>query len=79
MPGSIQCGNDVLRKKSRETTVEGEVNATRVQGKPTFLPGETCHKVGSPPCLSKQIEVTGVSRSHSTEKSWVGLNKEKRG
>jgi len=44
-----------------------------------FLPGETCYHAARQPCLRKQIEVIGVSRSHSTEKkeSREGLNNEK--
>jgi hypothetical protein len=55
---------------------------TNAQGKSTFLPGETCYQAGKQPCLRKQAEVTGVSRSHSTEKRKKkkyreGLNNEK--
>lgn len=56
-----------------------EVNATSVQGKSTFLPGETCYRAERQPCLRKRAEVIGVSRSHSTEKKKYreGLNNEK--
>jgi hypothetical protein len=60
------------------------VNVTNAQGKSTFLPGETCYQAEEQPCLQKQAEVTGVSRSHSTEekkkkkkKYREGLNNEK--
>jgi hypothetical protein len=50
-----------------------------VQGKSTFLPGETCYQAVRQPCLGKQAEVTGVSRSHSTGSFFFreGLNNEK--
>jgi RNA-directed DNA polymerase len=42
-----------------------------------FLPGETCYQAERQPCPRGQIEMTGVSRGHSTGVFREGLNSER--
>jgi hypothetical protein len=54
------------------------VNLASAQGKPMFLPGETCYRAEKQPCSREQIEIAGVSRGHSTVFFLrEGLNNEK--
>jgi hypothetical protein len=76
---AIQVRRVGTKQRSLKQSRTWGVNKPDAQRKSTFLPGETCYQAERQPCLRKQAEVTGVSRSHSTEgkKSREGLNNEK--
>ena len=65
---AIQVRRVGTRQRSLKQSRTWGVNKPNAQRKSTFLPGETCCQAERQPCLRKQAEATGVSRSHSRKK-----------
>jgi len=51
---AVQVGRVGNHQQSPMQSRAWEVDATSAQGKPTFLPGETCHQAMRQHCLWKQ-------------------------